>query len=186
MKPRQLLMGGALVLAAGLAFFGDKTPTGGAGDVAEAVQRAPAAASSGATRASRDAARSAPVAILGLIPRAALLGDSDEDGFAAGEGVFVSQNWTPPPPRESSLAAAAAAAPPPPPSAPPVPFTVLGKVVGDGVWEVFLARGAATYIVREHGMIDGQYRVERIAPPVMTITYLPLQQVQQLNIGVLD
>jgi len=43
-----------------------------------------------------------------------------------------------------------------------------------------------TYIVRTNTVIDGAYKVVAIAPPVMTLTYLPLNQVQQLNIGVLD
>ncbi|MFS2020837.1 hypothetical protein ACEN88_30195, partial [Massilia sp. CT11-108] len=76
---------------------------------------------------------------------------------------------------------------PTPPTAPPLPFTFIGKSVGDGAWEVYLARGDRTYVVREKGaVIDGTYRVESIAPPVLTLTYLPLNQVQQLNIGVFD
>ena len=70
--------------------------------------------------------------------------------------------------------------------APPLPFIYLGKVAADGAWEVFLARGDKTYIVRDNTVIDGAYRVEAIAPPVMTLTYLPLNQVQQLNIGVFE
>ena len=34
--------------------------------------------------------------------------------------------------------------------------------------------------------IDGTYRVDEIRPPVLTLTYLPLEQRQQLNIGVFD
>jgi hypothetical protein len=41
-------------------------------------------------------------------------------------------------------------------------------------------------IVRNKSVIDGVYRVDAIAPPGMTITYLPMNQVQQLNIGVRD
>jgi hypothetical protein len=41
--------------------------------------------------------------------------------------------------------------------------------------------------VRDKGaVLDGTYRVESIAPPVLTLTYLPLNQQQQLNIGVFD
>jgi len=35
-------------------------------------------------------------------------------------------------------------------------------------------------------VIDGMYRIDTIAPPTLTVTYLPLNQVQQLNIGVMD
>jgi hypothetical protein len=68
--------------------------------------------------------------------------------------------------------------------APALPFVYLGKVLENGVWEVFLARGNETLIVRKQMVIDGAYRVDTIAPPSMTMTYLPLQQVQQINIGV--
>jgi hypothetical protein len=70
--------------------------------------------------------------------------------------------------------------------APPVPFTYIGKALADGTWEVFLARGDKTYSVRVQTVIDGAYRVERIAPPVMSLTYLPLNQQQQMNIGALE
>ena len=67
-----------------------------------------------------------------------------------------------------------------------MPFTFLGKAVANGQWEVFLARGSETLIVRDKTVIDGIYRIDAIAPPAMTFTYLPLNQAQQLNIGVLD
>ena len=35
-------------------------------------------------------------------------------------------------------------------------------------------------------VIDGAYRVDAIAPPTLKLTYLPLNQVQQLNIGVFE
>jgi hypothetical protein len=58
--------------------------------------------------------------------------------------------------------------------------------VTDGQWEVYLARGEQTYVVKNHSVIDGVYRVDAIAPPTLTMTYLPMNQVQQLNIGVSD
>ena len=205
MKPRHLALGAALVIAAGFAIFGDKTPS----SVAEAVDRgarpaAPAAARAPAGNASTPAparaaaptlanapvpasAAPAPVRasgakpvvepqILRLLPRDELLGEAG-DGKGA---VFGSQNWNvappaPPPPP-----------PPPPPTAPPLPFVFLGKAVADGDWEIYLGRGDKTYSVRKQTVIDGVYRVDAIAPPMMTLTYLPLNQVQQINIGVFD
>lgn len=70
--------------------------------------------------------------------------------------------------------------------APPLPFIVLGKAVADGEWEIYLGRGDRTYSVHKQSVIDGVYRVDKIAPPMMTLTYLPLNQVQQINIGVFD
>jgi pyruvate/2-oxoglutarate dehydrogenase complex dihydrolipoamide acyltransferase (E2) component len=197
MTPRHALMAAALLGAAALAFFGDKTTSS---EVAEAVVRpaGPAAATGAPAVAAPAAAPAAPrqgtagspataTAIARLQSREALLGASGEDGKlagAAGAAIFQSQNWAPPASLQPQVAQAAP--PPPPPTAPPLPFTVLGKAVGGGSWEVYLERGGNTYIVHDQSVIDGVYRVERIAPPTMTITYLPMKQVQQLNIGVLD
>ncbi|QGZ41813.1 hypothetical protein GO485_23980 [Pseudoduganella flava] len=51
---------------------------------------------------------------------------------------------------------------------------------------MYLARPDRTYVVKVGTVIDGMYRIDAIAPPTLTITYLPLNQVQQLNIGVID
>jgi len=187
MKPRHLLLGAALAGAALLAIFGDRSPEA---DVAEAVERAPRlrAASLAPSLATVSATAAVPAVaegaggprILALIPREALIGDS-EAGFRQGEhGVFGRQDWTPPPPPPQP------APPPAPPSAPPLPFTFIGKAVANGSWEVYLTRGDRTYVVRDKSLIDGTYRVDAIAPPLLTLTYLPLNQVQQLNIGVFD
>jgi hypothetical protein len=98
--------------------------------------------------------------------------------------LFPPQDWRAPP----SVPAAAAprrAAPsaPPVPVAPPLPFTVLGKKLEDGRWEVFLATRERTYVVRESDTIERAYRVESIAPPALVLTYLPLGERQTLAIG---
>ncbi|HAT33809.1 MAG TPA: hypothetical protein DCW29_24100 [Janthinobacterium sp.] len=175
MKRRQWIMAAALAGAAALAYFGDKSP---AGALAEAVVRVAPARAKPAAPTSTAAEADPP--ILNLRERAQLIGEGGE--FGAGQAVFLSQNWTPPPPKPGP------APPPPPPApvAPPLPFTYIGKAAGDGSWEVFLARADQTYIVRNKTVIDGLYRVDAIAPPLMTLTYLPLNQVQQINIGVLD
>jgi len=193
MKPRHLAMGAALVAAAALVLFGDRAPDT---EVAEAVERAPAprpvqpapaaspapvlAAPASAPAGIAGSAGGGGTTILALVPRETLIGDSDTQ-FRQGEnGVFGRQDWTPPPPPPAQPP------PPPPPSAPPLPFTFIGKSVADGAWEVYLARGDRTYVVRDKALIDGTYRVDAIAPPVLTLTYLPLNQVQQLNIGVFE
>jgi pyruvate/2-oxoglutarate dehydrogenase complex dihydrolipoamide acyltransferase (E2) component len=193
MKPRHMVLAASLAGAALLAVFGDKSSDAG---VAEPVERAPAQArvQASAPVASAPAAPVAPAAsvasapaaathaspILALVPREILIGNNDEQ-FRQGEhGVFGRQDWTPPPPPP------APAPPPPPPSAPPLPFTFIGKSVAGGTWEVYLARGDRTYVVRDKAVIDGTYRVDAIAPPLLTLTYLPLNTVQQLNIGVFD
>ena len=185
MTPRHMAMAAALVLAAGLLVFGDNTPDDA---VAEPVERTPAAVA--AVPAPDDAAPAAKAggpAILRLVPRETLIGGGEDRFGAADAGdsgaVFGRQDWTPPPPPPPPVQAAP---PPPPPSAPPLPFTFIGKSLQDGAWEIYLARGERTFLVRENTVIDGNYRVDAIKPPVLTLTYLPLNQVQQLNIGVFD
>ncbi|TXC79058.1 hypothetical protein [Paraburkholderia azotifigens] len=75
---------------------------------------------------------------------------------------------------------------PPAPSAPDMPFTYLGKQAADGRWEVYLARGEETLIVRDQTIIDGTYRIETISPPTLTLVYLPTRLVQTLEIGSAD
>lgn len=173
MTPRHYLLLAGVLGAGALLLFGERQPVS---EVAEAVERAVAPARQ---RAARPAV--AQPAILALLPRSEVAGE-DGDTFGGADGVFQSQNWTPPPPKT----VVAAAPPPPAPMAPPLPFVYLGKVAADGAWEVFLSRADKTYIVRANTVIDGAYKVVTIAPPVMTLTYLPLNQVQQLNIGVFE
>jgi hypothetical protein len=100
--------------------------------------------------------------ILRLQPRHALIG---ADGLGAGGDLFVRHDWTPPP---------------------PLPFTFIGKAYENGAWEVYLSRSGKITIVKPKTVIDGIYRVDAIAPPILTFTYLPLNQVQQLNIGAFE
>ncbi|MGK5067109.1 hypothetical protein D3C81_683700 [compost metagenome] len=173
MTPRHYLLLAGVLGAGALLLFGERQPVA---EVAEAVERAVAPARHSAARP-----EAAQPAILALLPRSEVAGE-DGDTFGGADGVFQSQNWTPPPPKMVAVAAP----PPPPPMAPPLPFVYLGKAAADGAWEVFLSRADKTYIVRTNTVIDGAYKVVAIAPPMMTINYLPLNQVQQLNIGVLE
>ncbi|CDG84578.1 hypothetical protein [Janthinobacterium agaricidamnosum] len=185
MKRQHVIMGVALAGAAALVLFGDRQS---GSDVSEAVERKPAAARDDVAAATGKPARPGDkeVAILALRPRAELVGEAGDAVFDGGDAVFLSQNWNPPPPKAGTLPSGPPP-PPPAPTAPAMPFTYIGKAVGGGVWEVFLSRGAdKTYVVREQTIIDGTYRVEKIAPPSMSMTYLPLNQVQQINIGALD
>lgn len=189
MKPYQIVMALALVGAAGLVLFGDNAPSS---DIAEPVARAergaraaspsPSPATVATPRTAGKDAAPGDTIILPLVPRAQLVGEAGDATFASGEGVFMGQNWNPPPPPPPPPSNT----PPPPPMAPPMPFTYIGKALADGAWEVFLARGDKTYSVRVQTVIDGTYRVEKIMPPLMSVTYLPLNQQQQMNIGALE
>jgi hypothetical protein len=169
MKLRHLFLAVSLAVSTWLVLFGDNAPESAA---AEPVVRAiPAAAGN-----QEPSSRREPVSvILALLPRDALIGGATMKKNK--ERVFASQSWTPPP---------LPPAPPPPPSpptAPPLPFTYLGKKIEDGQWEVFLSRDDQTLIVRAESTITGTYRIDAIKPPILTLTYLPLNQVQTFTIG---
>ncbi|KQV45526.1 MULTISPECIES: hypothetical protein [unclassified Duganella] len=183
MKPRHMLMGAALLCAAALVLFGDKAPND---TVAEAVERKPARAPAASAPPAVKVAHAAAgeTSILRLVPREELIGEVGEGSFKSKDGVFGGQNWNPPPPPPT--AAELKPPPPPPPTAPPLPFQFLGKAAADGQWEVYLGRGEQTFVVKKGMQIDGTYRVDAIAPPTLTMTYLPMNQVQQLNIGVIE
>ncbi|WP_137719074.1 hypothetical protein [Methylobacillus flagellatus] len=70
------------------------------------------------------------------------------------------------------------------PVAPALPYAYMGKMQQADEMTVFISREQRPYIVRAGDVVDGEYRVERIAPPYMHLTYLPLQQAQTLFIGV--
>ena len=201
MKPRHIALTIALAGSAALALFGDRYAGPG---IAEPVERSAARLVSlpaprvEAVRVDQSVERpsgadagaggKAPQ-VLALAPRDALLGDSDDQFGKGGQGAagsgapFGRQDWTPPPP---PLPPAQKTPSPSPPAVPPLPYTFIGKSLSKGIWEIYLARGDRTYVVHDKEVIDGMYRVESIVPPLMTLTYLPLKQIQQLNIGVFD
>lgn len=64
-----------------------------------------------------------------------------------------------------------------------LPFTFIGKQLEAGQWTVFLANQDRTYAIKADMLIESSYHVEKIAPPTLTLTYLPLKQQQTLAIG---
>lgn len=108
-----------------------------------------------------------------LVPRSDLYPSSQQAPF---KNLFASVDWTPPTPPPPLVK-------PPAPVAPPLPFTFIGKGRANGEWQVFLGRGDEVLIVQEGQTLANQYRIESVAPPLMTITYLPLGQTQTLAIG---
>jgi hypothetical protein len=136
--------------------------------ISAAVPRQPMVASSSqAPRASE------ALAVSELRPRTGYLGEG-KDAF--------------PPLHPSVPATAAVVATPasePRPTPPPIPFNVIGKKFDSGRWEVYLAKGDATYIATQGAVIADNYRVESIAPTEMTLVFLPLNEQQTLQTGAL-
>lgn len=113
--------------------------------------------------------------VMRVLPRDELVGDVG----VANDGAFRRQSWNPPPRDEETQAPVEA----PPPEAPALPFRYIGKALGAGGWEVYLAEGDAVHVARPDDVIGGAYRVTRIAPPSMTLLYLPLNLEQAIDIG---
>ena len=183
MKTRHIAMTTCLIVAAALAIWGDKTPNN---TIVEATPRnASHSASTPLSALNVNHAPSNPTKkesstsnnrpepmILALLPR-----DEIPQASPKSAHLFVTQSWNPPSPKP------APAPPPPPPTAPTLPFTYIGKRMVDGAWEVFLGRGDNIVYIHATSVIDGTYRIDAIAPPVLKITYLPLNQQQTLAIG---
>jgi len=189
MNKRHLLMLIGFIAAAWLAFFGDKSADTGAVEPAArslakttAYPAAPAQENAGgsSTRGETESAgvhEEGEVRILALQPRSDLIADTGSQ--MENEGLFAGKVWQPPAPPKPDKPE-----PPPRPTAPPLPFTYLGKATSHGQTEVFLARGDEVLIVHEQDVLKNTYRVKAISPPTLSFVYLPLNQVQQLSIGV--
>jgi len=150
----------------GLIAFDRKAPQVGA-IVDVAPRRSSGQSGSDAAVKSPRARAEAPM-ILAIRPRT--LPDKVDDAFSV-------RDWRPP---RSPVARPGRA---PKAVAPQLPFTVLGKKLEDGAWQVFLGRDERILVVKTLDTIDNAYRVDEIRPPVMTLTYLPLQQRQLVAIG---
>jgi hypothetical protein len=93
--------------------------------------------------------------------------------------VFGATSWyvppPPPPPRPP--------APPPLPTAPPMPFTYLGLYEDAPARVIILMKGDRMYTVAEGEIIEDTYRIERVTPGMVELTYLPLNIKQALSTG---
>ncbi|MGQ5524492.1 hypothetical protein ACUHMQ_14705 [Chitinimonas sp. PSY-7] len=171
MKPRHMVMTGLLIVAAYLAFWGDKA--------------APTANAATFKQSARKPADAAPVRkpvtentqIAALLPRASLMHEEEDEA-----NLF---------PAKSKPKAAAAVAPPapavvsPPPAqvAPPLPFQFIGKQFDGQSWEVYLESADQTLVVHIGDTLLGAYWVDEIKPTLLTLTFLPLEAKQTLAIG---
>jgi len=138
--------------------------------ISAAVPRHPAGASS------LQAPRASEVLVVSeLRPRTGYM-DEGKDAFPP---------LRPPVPMPATVTVVAASATEQCATAPPIPFNVIGKKFESGRWEIYLAKGEATYIATLGAVIADNYRVESIAPTQMTLVYLPLNEQQTLQTGAL-
>ncbi|MBY0579207.1 MAG: hypothetical protein K2P57_09175 [Burkholderiales bacterium] len=89
--------------------------------------------------------------------------------------MFAAKSWHVEPPPQKIVVR---------PVAPPLPFVYIGKMIDSGNKViVFLADQGRIYTVSEGDRINGNYRVDAVKAPSMTLTYLPLEIKQTLQIG---
>lgn len=73
--------------------------------------------------------------------------------------------------------------PPPLPSIPALPFKYIGKLFGDDEYVVFLSLHGKSLSVKLGDVLQQTYRIEEIKPPLMQVTYIPMNIKQTLMIG---
>lgn len=101
-------------------------------------------------------------------------------GSRAADALFASHSWyvAPPPPPAAIKTRPVA---PPKPVAPPLPFSYMGSYAPQGAPAVFfLTRGDRVYDVHVGDTLDDTYYVSAFANGVLTLTYKPLNEQQQL------
>jgi hypothetical protein len=93
----------------------------------------------------------------------------------------------PPPPRKAVKQVPAPPPPAPAPVAPPLPFVVIGSLVGadiaGGQRVAFLQQQDQLLVVRAGESLGANYRVESISAQSIEFTYLPLKQRQSLPLA---
>lgn len=103
-------------------------------------------------------------------------------GADEGENLFVSMRWEP----EEDVPEAGEALEEQadfPPQAPPLPFRVLGRYDESGTAVVFLEHQEQSLLARVGETLINDYRVESIEGASLVLRYLPLDQLQTLEIG---
>jgi hypothetical protein len=146
----------------------------------EPVEPAQSSSASG----TRIAHGAAPVAAVAPIARTLLALAHRVVDPSASSALFASHSWyvppPPPPPAPVSTAPEAPAAP----VAPPLPFTYMGSYTPNGAKPVFfLTRGDRVYDVHIGDTLEDTYSVDSFTNGVLTFTYKPLNQQQQLTTG---
>lgn len=159
MNRRHLLLGLALLVAAGLAFLPPPEP--------EVEVVAPVRHAAGPRPA---AAVASPQAAASMKPALAV---------AAGADLFPVQSFRPPPPPPRKIVPL----PPPPPMAPPIPFGYVGTWTENGQETVFLSQGDRVLHVRRGVALAGGWRLDDVQPGGLLFTYEPLNQQKTLRIS---
>ena len=111
--------------------------------------------------------------------------DAGEEADLGDLRVFAVPPWGREAAKNRSEAAAPSGAPAkaPAPRAPPLPFQVLGRYDDAGQALVFLQHHEENLVVRVGDTIAGAYRVEALRGRTLALRYLPLGELQTLDVG---
>ena len=171
-KRGKWLTGIAAVVAA-YVVFGPKDS-----DSVEPRRTSPAAGSHSAPAGATAAPASVPLArsLMQLAHR--VVGES-----GAGS-LFAAHSWYVPPPPPPPAPVSTAPVVPATPVAPPLPFVFMGSYAPTGATQViFLTQGDKVYDVHVGDTLADIYTVDSFSNGVLTFTYKPLNQQQQLTTG---
>jgi hypothetical protein len=116
------------------------------------------------------------VEILAIRPR-------DQGNAAHTQDWFRSGQWASPTEVSPIKVESAAAVEPPLPQAPPLPFKVLGRYTDEDVESVFLQHNDENLVVHVGETIAQNYKVESLNVSTLTLRYLPLNQIQTLDLS---
>jgi hypothetical protein len=109
------------------------------------------------------------------------------EGEAPDAPLFAATQWAPtlvvPPATPPIQQEVVELTPPPPPPPPPMPFRYLGRYQDAVQKVVFLQQNDQNLVVRVGDVLDGKYKVDSINATTLSLTYLPLNQPQSLDIS---
>lgn len=100
--------------------------------------------------------------------------------------LFASPAWArkaPPAQKVVTEGSQVVPADPPSPTPPPLPFTVIGSMSEGGHRKYFLRYAEQNFVVQLGDTLLEQYRVEAIDGSKLLLRYLPLDQLQSLELG---
>ncbi len=119
-----------------------------------------------------------PAAPASSAPGAAHSPSRQDDWPPVAAAALAAWGQLPAPPRQvrPRQQATLAAAAPAPPAAPPLTYRYVGRFVEDGRPRAMLVSPQRSLLVAEHELIDGQWRVERIADGQVDLLWLPGSQ----------
>lgn len=180
-KLRHILLTAALLGSAGLVLFSD--PPQAKSDIVEPAKQPPQDTSINTVSPTQQQVTSQTSATgTQLLTRASrdydIYSESGTRHSQTTPDLFAAHNWAPPALSRQESGSLFSEQ-----TAPALPFTMIGKHQIDGKWEIFLASGQNDYVVHEQDIINEQYKIESIRPPVMTLIYLPLNTRQTMQIG---